>query len=406
MDCGDWFVFMLLEFLAVFGFAGNLILLIIIFRSHLIGHPSFLLVISLISADIFHCLTTSLYFYPPILCPKNFDTDTIVGEANFTMKFFNFIDWTAWSVTLTHMSAICLDRFAALTFLQYSHLVTVRKSLIFTLTVWSLSLLINFWLISSEKCCLMIPLPDMKSFGFKTQMDEKNSTISAEKSNVFRNLYAPLEIGALIILVVFSPMTLMQLRKRVNRKRSRTGKVEQFRNRLLEQSVTSQDSIINNSADPPSFSAKDIKIFVQIVGVSLIFFAYIFVYYSFFYIQKVKINRSLAILNSFLFSICNAVNPIIYFVFNEQIRRQLNILVKICLLGKPRSIRLFKRSSEIDPLLDFVNKKQKKKLSINDRSTSPPPLFYDMVTFAARNNSQDQENDDEEIITTCVMTDV
>lgn len=55
---------------------------------------SFILMLSLSIADVFHGIVTTSFFYPPILLKT-------IPITALWVRIFNIIDWTAWSITLT-----------------------------------------------------------------------------------------------------------------------------------------------------------------------------------------------------------------------------------------------------------------------------------------------------------------
>uniref|UniRef100_A0A1I7XR34 G_PROTEIN_RECEP_F1_2 domain-containing protein n=1 Tax=Heterorhabditis bacteriophora TaxID=37862 RepID=A0A1I7XR34_HETBA len=117
----DLLIFTGLEFLGILAIVGNLALIAVLLRNKYLCRASFILMLNLAIADVLHGIVTTCYFYPPIVLKT-----THVGEL--VIRLFNIVDWTAWAITLTHMSAICLDRLIAIMLYgRYNIIVTIPR---------------------------------------------------------------------------------------------------------------------------------------------------------------------------------------------------------------------------------------------------------------------------------------
>lgn len=331
----DFVVFSILELMDIIGFCGNILLLIVIFRSGLLERPSFVLISSLALSDVLHCTVTALYFYPPIGLRS-------MTYSRISSRFMNAVDWTAWGITLTHMSAICIDRLMAIILLHmYSTITTVKRMVTFTVLCWTIFVTLNITLASFDLCCLIIPQPEYYTFGFETLSSNDTSI------NVFKPIYVPLEIGTMFTLAICNPITLFRLYRRY--RRNMTMKRASF---VLLEVTTRTFTRRRVSMEATASLSRDAKIFIQIIGVTVIFFLYMFIYYLFFYIMEMT-EKWAAVLNSFLYSVCHMINPIVYFSLNDQMQEQLLSILRMCALYIPKKIG----SAEADPLLVRTNNK-------------------------------------------------
>uniref|UniRef100_A0A183CL33 G_PROTEIN_RECEP_F1_2 domain-containing protein n=1 Tax=Globodera pallida TaxID=36090 RepID=A0A183CL33_GLOPA len=211
----DLLVFFALESLGTLAIVGNCCLVVVLMKNRYLQRASFVLMLSLALADILHGIVTTTFFYPPILLRR-------VVVPPIGVRIFNILDWTAWSITLTHMSAICLDRLLAITLYgQYSQLITVRRAKLFTVTCWTAFSALNVVYILARFCCLISPLAESHfySFGygeFESQYERVHSALSG--ANMFKLTYTPLELGTLAVLSISNPITLIQLYRRHKRK--------------------------------------------------------------------------------------------------------------------------------------------------------------------------------------------
>lgn len=363
----DLIVFYLLEFLDLIGFCGNILLLIVIFRSGLLERPSFVLISSLAISDVLHCIVTSVYFYPPIGMRS-------LTYSRTSARFMNAVDWTAWGITLTHMSAICIDRLMAILLLHmYGRITTVRRMLFFTVTCWTVFITVNATLASYNVCCLIVPQPEYYTFGFEAL------SVNDTSINVFKPIYVPLEIGTIFTLAICNPITLFRLYRRY--KRTNTMKRASF---VFLEATTRTFARHRVSLEPTQATlSKDAKIFIQIIGVTVIFFLYMFIYYLFFYVMEMTQKWS-AVLNSFLYTTCHMINPIVYFSLNEQMQDQLVTILRLCALYIPKKIG----STEADPLLMRTSKAQTFPLinSMKEYDVCNSSIMFDTPSTPASNN--------------------
>jgi len=132
----DTLVFIGLESLGTLAITGNLCLIAVLMRNRYLNRASFILMLSLAIADVVHGVVTTCFFYPPILVRTAthsrclYDNGVGLQLKRLTVpplgvRLFNVLDWTAWSITLTHMSAICLDRLTAIMLYRYTHTITI-----------------------------------------------------------------------------------------------------------------------------------------------------------------------------------------------------------------------------------------------------------------------------------------
>ncbi|VDM29154.1 unnamed protein product [Toxocara canis] len=116
--------------------------------------------LNLAIADVLHGLVTTFYFYPPIALKRH-------HLSIFVMRIFNVVDWTAWAITLTHMSAICLDRLTAIMLYgRYSMTVTVNRIRVFSVSCWVVFTMTNTAFFFFNACCMILPLKDHDYYSF------------------------------------------------------------------------------------------------------------------------------------------------------------------------------------------------------------------------------------------------
>ncbi|CCD73105.1 G-protein coupled receptors family 1 profile domain-containing protein [Caenorhabditis elegans] len=200
----DVIIFCGLESLGICAILGNLALIIVLLNNKYLHRASFILMLNLAIADVIHGFVTTCHFYPPILLKQMH-----IGEM--AVRLFNIADWTAWAITLTHMSAICLDRLIAIILYgRYNVLVTVQRIKTFSISCWALFLSTNVTLFFLQACCMIRPLESLNyySFGYA-----ENSNF-----NVYVLTYTPVEILTILILSFSNPITLVQLYRRHKRK--------------------------------------------------------------------------------------------------------------------------------------------------------------------------------------------
>ncbi|VDN91823.1 unnamed protein product [Brugia pahangi] len=128
------------------------------------------------------------------------------------MKIFNTIDWIAWAITLTHISAVCLDRLAAIIFYgRYMLLVSLTKIRYYSIFCWIFFIGQNIILLLSNVCCMIIPLQNKEyyTFGYQHFLNQ---------TNIYIYTYTPLELSTIIIISISNPIILIQLYKRWKRK--------------------------------------------------------------------------------------------------------------------------------------------------------------------------------------------
>uniref|UniRef100_A0A7E4ZWI0 G_PROTEIN_RECEP_F1_2 domain-containing protein n=1 Tax=Panagrellus redivivus TaxID=6233 RepID=A0A7E4ZWI0_PANRE len=207
----DVFVFLGLELLGTLAVTGNFCLIIVLLRNKYLHRASFILMLSLACADILHGICTTSYFYPPIIL-----RDTV---PEFAVRIFNIIDWTAWSITLTHMSAICLDRLIAIMLYgKYNEIITVKRIRRFSIGCWVTCLTVNITYFAFDFCCLIRPLRNSHYYTFGYDENKINSNSFMGSANIYMYTYTPTEIATLVILSISNPITLVQLYRRHKRK--------------------------------------------------------------------------------------------------------------------------------------------------------------------------------------------
>uniref|UniRef100_A0A914WC09 G-protein coupled receptors family 1 profile domain-containing protein n=1 Tax=Plectus sambesii TaxID=2011161 RepID=A0A914WC09_9BILA len=329
LSFADVFVFSCLEFLGILAVMGNCALMAVIIRYKYLTKASFVLMFSLAVADVLHGTVTACHFYPPIVLKHNYMPYIVI-------RLFNVIDWTAWSITITHMSAICVDRLIAIMlFGKYTAIVTTQRVRTFSAACWFLFGSMNMFFFAANFCCVIEPLPesDYYSFGYVLPIDVNGTTL--DHLNVYPRIYMPLEVATLLILAISNPITLLQLWRRHKRKlalrRASAMLLEMSQTmtmRLGPSSTQLDDAGKIREAAARKASRQQQRVFIQITVVAIIFFAYMFVYYLFFYI--VEVSASWAVMfNSFFYSTTHMINPVIYFGLNEEMRAQLMQTIKL-----------------------------------------------------------------------------
>uniref|UniRef100_A0A0R3RMP2 7TM_GPCR_Srx domain-containing protein n=1 Tax=Elaeophora elaphi TaxID=1147741 RepID=A0A0R3RMP2_9BILA len=168
----------------------------------------FILLLSLALADLMHAIVTTFYLYPPIILKRQ-------HLPLQWMKIFNAVDWIAWAITLTHISAVCLDRLAAIIFYgRYTVLVSMRKMCSYSIFCWIFFIGQNIILLSLDACCMIIPLQSDEYYTFGYQRDDS----ILNQINLYIYTYTPLELATIVIISVSNPIILIQLYKRWKRK--------------------------------------------------------------------------------------------------------------------------------------------------------------------------------------------
>ncbi|KAI6214757.1 hypothetical protein M3Y94_00306400 [Aphelenchoides besseyi] len=263
LQVDDVLVFLALESLGTLAITGNLCLITVLLKNKYLNRASFILMLSLAIADVVHGIVTTSFFYPPILLKRNH----MPPEG---VRVFNILDWTAWSITLTHMSAICLDRLIAI--MLYGRYKDKQKSI----------------------------------FG---------------PMNLFTFTYSPLELTTLAILSISNPITLIQLYRRHKRKVA----LRMASTMLLEMSMRMGSKHINNDVRELASrraNRQQQRILLQISVVAVIFYLYMTTYYMVYHVFEIQ-NKWVVLFNSFFYSITHSINPCIYFSLNKEMRAQL-----------------------------------------------------------------------------------
>ncbi|CAK5007312.1 unnamed protein product [Meloidogyne enterolobii] len=211
----------------------NICLCVVLLRHKYLNRASFVLMLSLALADVLHGLVTTCFFYPPIL---------LLG-----VKLFNILDWTAWSITLTHMSAICLDRLLAIMmYSRYNQFITVDRARKFTIFCWTAFFALNISYILAQFCCLITPLREIHFYTFGYGEFESEAKLRESPfggANLFKLTYTPIELFTLTILSISNPITLIQLYRRHKRKMA----LRMASTMLLEVSMRMGSKHINNN---------------------------------------------------------------------------------------------------------------------------------------------------------------
>ncbi|CAL2051212.1 unnamed protein product [Caenorhabditis brenneri] len=329
----DVIIFIGLESLGICAILGNLALIIVLLNNKYLHRASFILMLNLAIADVIHGFVTTCHFYPPILLKEMH-----IGEM--AVRLFNIADWTAWAITLTHMSAICLDRLIAIILYgRYNVLVTVQRIKTFSLLCWAVFLSMNITLFFLQACCMIRPLESLNYYSFGYAENSKNDNF-----NVYVLVYTPVEILTILILSFSNPITLVQLYRRHKRKialrqqgttksvsTSSSSLLKQQRSQwqrastmLLEMSMKMGSKHIANDVREMAArrsNRQQQRILLQITVVALIFYAYMTAYYVSYYSRFQSIH--VMIFNSYFYSITHMINPVIYFSLNKEMRAQL-----------------------------------------------------------------------------------
>ncbi|CAJ0583340.1 unnamed protein product, partial [Mesorhabditis spiculigera] len=343
----DLAVFAGLETLGTLAIVGNLSLIVVLLRNKYLNRASFILMLSLAIADVLHGLVTTCYFYPPIILKRQ-------HIPPLGMRLFNIVDWTAWAITLTHMSAICLDRLIAIMLYdRYSILVTIPRVRWYSIFCWVSFLGINIAIFFMKFCCIIQPLrsENYYTFGYDTHTEWNFYVLS----------YTPLEIITIGVLSVSNPITLVQLYRRHKRKvalrmqgtqkvsadsnpsllKSQRSQWQRASTMLLEMSMKMGNRQVSN--DVREIAARRAnrqqqRILLQISVVALIFYSYMAAYYMSYYVAFLQSTATM-IFNSFFYSTTHMINPIIYFSMNKEMRQQLkqaiNDFAECCFCRRP-----------------------------------------------------------------------
>ncbi|VIO94783.1 Uncharacterized protein BM_BM14323 [Brugia malayi] len=307
----DLSLFVILELLGLTAIFGNASLIAVLVKFNYLNKPSFILLLSLAFADILHGIVTIFYFYPPIILKGHY-------LSLQWMKIFNTIDWIAWAITLTHISAVCLDRLAAIIFYgRYTLLVSLTKIRYYSIFCWIFFIGQNIILLLSNVCCMIIPLQNKEYYTFGYQRD--NNFLN--QTNIYIYTYTPLELSTIIIISISNPIILIQLYKRWKRKCA----LQHASVLLLEMSMklgAQQSHIELTRKSMQKASRQQQRIVLQIVTVVAMFSSYMLIYYLSYYIFPFN-YKWVAVLHSVSYSITHISNPVIYFTCNKEIRKQL-----------------------------------------------------------------------------------
>ncbi|GMR62429.1 hypothetical protein PMAYCL1PPCAC_32624, partial [Pristionchus mayeri] len=332
----DVVVFCGLESLGILAILGNISLILVLLRNKYLNRASFILMLSLATADVLHGIVTTTFFFPPVIL--KFSPMPEIG-----IRLYNIVDWTAWAVTLTHMSAICLDRLVAIMlYSRYNQLVTVPRAQKFCIFVWLFFFTVNTIFFAFNFCCLTQPLREHNyyTFGYLNY--------DTPQFNIYTVYYTPVEILTICILSVSNPITLVQLYRRHKRKvalrmqgsfkssvaggilTTHRSQWQRASTMLLEMSMKMGSRSI--STDVRDMAARRAnrqqqRILVQISVVALIFFAYMTAYYISYYVDYLQSTATM-IFNSFFYSTTHMINPVIYFSLNKEMREQLIDVLK------------------------------------------------------------------------------
>ncbi|CAD5215132.1 unnamed protein product [Bursaphelenchus okinawaensis] len=362
----DVVVFLGLEMLGTLAIIGNLCLILVLLKNKYLQRASFILMLSLAIADVVHGFVTTCFFYPPIILKFNYVPD--IG-----VRMFNVFDWTAWSITLTHMSGICLDRLIAIMLYgRYNLIVTVKRVRCFTIFCWITFSSINILYIIMRVCCLITPLRNnhFYTFGYGEFEDESAKQASIfGPMNLFTFTYSPLELTTIAILSISNPITLVQLYRRHKRKvalriqhpprpnqqsvsvKART-QWQRASTMLLEMSMRMGSKHLQNDVRELASrraSRQQQRILLQISVVAVIFYCYMSTYYMVYHVFEIT-NKWVVLFNSFFYSTTHMINPVIYFSLNKEMRNQLanvisEVLTKICRVKPNDENEIRKQSS-------------------------------------------------------------
>ncbi|PAV88379.1 hypothetical protein WR25_05973 [Diploscapter pachys] len=318
--------------------------------------------LNLAMADVLHGLVTTTYFYPPIVFKR-----THIPEMG--IRIYNVVDWTAWAITLTHMSAICLDRLIAIILYgRYNQIVTLIRVRRYSLACWMIFLVVNGSFYVMRFCCMIRPLKTMNfySFGYA----EHNVPV-----NAYVLTYTPIEILTITILTVSNPITLIQLYRRHKRKialrqqgtikSSNQSEASSFRSSIRQKHLAAKaqrsqwqrastmliEMSMKMGANGKQSMNPDVRelanrranrqqqrILLQITVVALIFYAYMTAYYVSFYSNLFE-SKVVLIFNSFFYSFTHMINPIIYFSLNKEMRAQLRDSFLYCCGVRGKDLR-------------------------------------------------------------------
>ncbi|TMS36376.1 hypothetical protein L596_003555 [Steinernema carpocapsae] len=344
-------VFAGLECLGVMAILGNLCLVAVLIRHKYLSRPSFLLMLSLATADIFHGIVTTSYFYPPILLQR----------VHLPIRVFNILDWTAWSITLTHMAAISVDRLIAITFYgRYNSIVTHKLIRNFSAACWLIFFLTNTAFFVFYFCCLIVPLEEhhFYTFGFKYS---KELDYNFPNLNIYTYTYVPLEILTIAILTVSTPLTLIQLYRRHKRKLA----LRMASTMLIEMSMKMGSQHIQNHLKELAArraNRQQQRIFFQISIVTVFFYSYMTAYYTCYYLFEIA-NKWAVVFNSFFYSATQMINPLIYFWLNRELRQHL--------IESAHSVLPINRLSAFLNYLPCRRSRTKTDVPLNATETSP-----------------------------------
>uniref|UniRef100_A0A915CUN4 G-protein coupled receptors family 1 profile domain-containing protein n=1 Tax=Ditylenchus dipsaci TaxID=166011 RepID=A0A915CUN4_9BILA len=314
----DVVVFIALESLGTLAITGNMCLIIVLLRNKYLHRASFILMLSLAIADVLHGIVTTSFFYPPIILKS-------IPIHPLGVRAFNVIDWTAWSITLTHMSAICLDRLVAIMLYgRYNMIMTVRRVRRFTVFCWSTFFALNTAYILLKFCCLIAPLRSNQfyTFGYgEFESQEEREANWLGPRNVFTFTYTPLELTTIAILSISNPITLVQLYRRHKRKLA----LRMASTMLLEMSMRMGSKAISNDVRELASrrsNRQQQRILLQISVIAVIFYLYMSTYYLLYHVFLIE-NKWVVLFNSFFYSTTHMINPVIYFSLNKEMRLQL-----------------------------------------------------------------------------------
>uniref|UniRef100_A0A1I7Z3A8 G_PROTEIN_RECEP_F1_2 domain-containing protein n=1 Tax=Steinernema glaseri TaxID=37863 RepID=A0A1I7Z3A8_9BILA len=356
-------VFAGLECLGAMAIIGNMCLIAVFIRHKYLSRPSFVLMLSLATADVLHGVVTSTYFYPPILLQR-------IHVPYMAIRVFNILDWTAWSVTLTHMAAISVDRLVAITFYgRYNQIITHRLIRNFSVACWIVFLATNTTFFVFNFCCLITPLNEHHyyTFGFETY---NLSARSFSHLNIYTYTYVPLEILTIAILTVSTPLTLIQLYRRHKRKMA----LRMASTMLIEMSMKMGSHHVQNHLKEIAArraNRQQQRIFFQISIVTVFFYSYMTAYYTCYYLFEVT-NKWAVLFNSFFYSATQMINPLIYFWLNRELRQHLVESVH-SLLPLQRLVNLLR-------LLPCRCRNSSKKDGRRPQATETSPLFSGRLT--------------------------
>ncbi|GMT06740.1 hypothetical protein PENTCL1PPCAC_28914, partial [Pristionchus entomophagus] len=180
----DVVVFCGLESLGILAILGNISLILVLLRNKYLNRASFILMLSLATADVLHGIVTTTFFFPPVILK-------FAPMPDIGIRLYNIVDWTAWAVTLTHMSAICLDRLVAIMlYSRYNQLVTVSRIQKFCIFVWLFFLTANTVFFFFNFCCLTQPLKEHNFYTFGYLSHDPKSE-KPQPLNVYTLYYTP-----------------------------------------------------------------------------------------------------------------------------------------------------------------------------------------------------------------------